>query len=382
MASIHPLLSIIIPTKNRYEYLIKSVNAMLKRINGNDYEIIIEDNNESFIDLQNYLTGANKNKVKQFHTAKSIDIVTNTTNAISHSNGKYLVFIGDDDFVSPNILEIVYRLNDKNGNNLTYTPGNYYWPGVFFAKKSSYNDPSTLQIYKNWNNNFVVRNSCNELRRVLDKGGCYYLGLPRFYHGICSRMLLEKIKHRFGSYFPGPSPDISISIAIALTLDEYYFVNYPVTFTGVSAKSAAGMGASNKHFGEIEHQKFLPEKTKFVWDNRIPYYWTPFTIYAESVTEVLKEGHSELQLDFLMLYGFIYVFEKPARKYLKPKIKKYVYNSILKIIKYYLILLYLTFRKVLGTAVEYLKRKNSGWFAVKNISDADTAMEYIQRFEI
>ena len=43
-ASIVPLLSIVIPTKNRYETLIPTLDALLDNIVGSAYEIIVQDN--------------------------------------------------------------------------------------------------------------------------------------------------------------------------------------------------------------------------------------------------------------------------------------------------------------------------------------------------
>lgn len=143
-----PLLSIVIPTKNRYEYLFPVLDASIQYIAGSDYEIVVQDNTHDNSPAIEYFLRQTDPRIKYFHSPEPVDIVTNTNRAIMNSTGKYLVFIGDDDFVSPYILDIVGLIDSLSIQNLTYSPGNYYWPGVQFAHRSRFHRVCTMQLYK------------------------------------------------------------------------------------------------------------------------------------------------------------------------------------------------------------------------------------------
>ena len=374
-----PLLSIVLPTKNRYEYLFPVLDASIQYIAGSDYEIVVQDNTHDNSPAIEYFLRQTDPRIKYFHSPEPVDIVTNTNRAIMNSTGKYLVFIGDDDFVSPYILDIVGLIDSLSIQNLTYSPGNYYWPGVQFAHRSRFHRVCTMQLYKSASIGITKKKSSDELDRVLAKGGCYYLGLPRFYHGILSRNLLERIKSAFGgsTYFPGPSPDMSISVAIALTLDTFHYMHYPITITGVSPKSTAGMGSANAHFGRLEDRKSLPARTLELWDVHVPRFWTAYTIYAQSIHEVLSAAGSDKHVDYATLYAFMTVFEKPAAEYLLPVLKQFLQKYPTQKKKYREKVALLRIRKNFIKPIELLKRWHGQLYAVHDLRDISACMNYL-----
>lgn len=373
-----PLLSIVIPTKNRYNCLIPVLEAFMNNIEGQNYEIIVQDNTEDNTSVLEYFQNKSDSRIKYFYTKEHLDVTQNCNKAVDNSTGKYICMIGDDDLVSPYIMKIVEMLENKNIECLTYTAGNYLWPGVQVINPNKYNSPSTMTLY-NYSKTLTLKNSKEEMERVLQMGGIYFLGLPRLYHGIVKREVLSKIKEKFGgnTYFPGPSPDMAISTALYTVLDTYYYMNYPVTITGVSTTSTAGLAVRNAHVGRIEDQPFLPERTKVIWDKFIPRVWSAFTIYAESIHEVFNSVGIKTRINYFNLYAAMYQHEPATRDYIKPIAKSYCEDMGISIWQYHKACLYRLPRKVLGGFIESFKRVLRRNVAVSNMETVEDCMKYL-----
>lgn len=372
-------LSIIIPTKDRYNSLLPVLNTLLKYLERDDYEIIIQDNSTDNTLILDYLFQNQNIHLKYFYTSEHIDIVQNCNKAIQNSSGKYICFIGDDDLVSPYIMDIVDKIDQENVKCLVFTSANYIWKNVTVLDKDRYNAPATLTYYTNYSSDMVIRHSHKEMERVLQMGGIYFLGLPRFYHGIVRRDILEILYEKFnGTYFPGPSPDMAISAALSIILETYHYMHYPVTITGVSKNSGAGLGIRKAHVGRIEEQAFLPAKTLEVWDKYIPRIWTGFTIYAESLHEVFAAVHINKKINYLNLYAAMYQYEPYVKKHITPIVRLYCKDHALGIHNYYTACLSHLPRRILKKMITQIKRiiyKNT---AVKDLSTVEDCMHFLK----
>lgn len=109
-----PLLSIVIPTKDRYECLIPVINTILKHVISSDFELVIHDNSISNDSVLPFFNNHVDSRLKYFYVKDYLSMVDNTLLAINQSKGKYATFIGDDDLVSPFICEITKLLDKKN----------------------------------------------------------------------------------------------------------------------------------------------------------------------------------------------------------------------------------------------------------------------------
>jgi glycosyltransferase involved in cell wall biosynthesis len=324
------LLSIIIPTKDRYECLIPVIAALVKYIKSDDIEFILQDNSGNNIDIKKYLNNLNDTRVKYFYKKKPLSIVDNTICAIQNAKGKYLVFIGDDDLVSPYIYEFVSYLEEKDIDCLVYNPAYYWWNSIEFVKENYFFRKCALWLPSKQSLFFEKRNSCDELELLLASGGGVFQRLPKFYHGIVKREVLDKIKTKTGTYLPGSSPDIAFSTSLTFVIKEYFYVNYPLSVFGASKNSGGGWTASNKHYGKIEDQKHLPKNLIHSWNKYIPRIWSEKTIYAQTVTEILKIFKSNRQFNFISFYGTMLAYEPFLVNYLMPSVRLYCGLNIFK----------------------------------------------------
>ena len=286
------LLSVLIPTKNRYSTLFEVITLFVKYINEKNIEFIIQDNSDENREALFFFNERSDIRIKYFHTSDKLSIVDNTIKSIENSSGEFLIFIGDDDFISPKIMRFVNEMKEKNMDCLIYNPAYYWWGSLNFANKNHYFQPNAFWNPHNQNEIFEEKNANAELYAFLDSGAAFFSSLPKLYHGILRKNVLNKIKEITGTFLPGSSPDLAFSIAISLSINKYYYVNYPISVFGASNNSGGGWTVSKKHYGKIEDQAHLPKKCLENWSDKIPRIWSEKTIYAQTTIEVLKEFKS------------------------------------------------------------------------------------------
>ena len=304
-------LSIVVPTKNRHFYLEFLVNYF-KSINSNEIELIIYDN--SSIDLRkkfiSFLSSIKDERIKYFQDNKELSQTENCDLAVSKACGEYISLLGDDDIFSKHILTFIEQWSEDQIEAILPVKGTYLWPDV---KPRLYgNKQSGMFKLGLFSNKIVKTESKKVLAKVINRGGSEILNLPRIYHGIVSKKILNKIFEDCGSYFPGPSPDIANAVAICKYVKNYIIIDTPLIISGQSILSAGGQGAEGKHYGEISKIKQLPKNTAIEWSKKVPFYWSGKTIYAESVLKALEKmnmGEYLENFNFEYLYASCLVFD-------------------------------------------------------------------------
>jgi len=309
-----PLLSIIIPTKNRYTTLLPLLDALCS-FESENFEIVIQDNSDINEEILNYLESNKDVRINYFYCSDKLSIIDNSDLAVNHTIGEYICFIGDDDGVMPYIVDVVEWMKQNGIKALKSFKPNYYWPD----QKSNYlsNNTTGILTISKFDYQYKIITSKTALDYTLQKGGTTMKMLPCLYHGIVQRETLNKIYSNCGTYFPGPSPDMANAIALTQFTSDYIYVDFPVVISGKSKNSGGGLGVLHKHIDKIEDMSHLPKNTARDWNDKIPKYWTGPTIWAESVLKALENcGNVKAlnQFNFFYLYAAIIVFNGKHKK--------------------------------------------------------------------
>ena len=193
------LLSIIIPTKERYEYLEKLVELLIT-FKENNFEIIVQDNSQDNSKFLSYLLKLNDHRVRYFYNKNPLSVIDNCDLAVNNSKGKFICFIGDDDGVLPSIIDCCNWMESQNIDAVYFNKADYVWPDLN-GKYLISNNPGTL-IIPLFTGKISAVIATEEFNAVLRYGGVDMLNLPRLYHGIVSKEALNKVKANSGSYFP------------------------------------------------------------------------------------------------------------------------------------------------------------------------------------
>lgn len=317
-ATTPPLLSIVIPTKNRYETLLPTLDALLDNIVGTRYEIVVQDNSDDPAPATAYLGRRQDPRIQYTHRAGFISIVENTEEALSRTRGEYVTFIGDDDLIAPQILDFVQDFQQRGVDAVIYPPAYYWWPTVRFVTPTRFHRPGAFWYPPATSTAETRVDTAAELSRVTAQGAVALFDLPRVYHGVVRRGVLEAIKARSGRYVNGASPDMALAIATALEITSHIKVDTPLSIYGASKNSGGGFTAARTHFGKIADQPHLPQYTKDFWSNRLPPIWSEHTIYPQTAMEVMRFMGRPDTLDYGAFYASMLVNEPHLRRHVLP----------------------------------------------------------------
>lgn len=313
------LLSVAIPTKNRSEYVIKFIE-LVGSFNDDRIELVVQDNSDDNSEISSFLDKYDREFVKYFYDNSPMDMVANSELAISHTTGKYVCFMGDDDLISAKLAEFVAEMDREGFESALFARGtSYYWPGIVHKV---HRFPSlSIQKYKGIVYELDVK---KEFRKFLAHGAMDMGYMPQLYHGVIRRDRLEEIKKVSGAYFPGPCPDMAVCAALAYVIRKHVYCDMPYILSGAAPRSAAALGAKHEHKNKIENVRTLPPDTAEKWETSVPKIWTGQTIYAESAIKAIKNmghGNQLKYFNYAYFYAYFFVFSYEFRKMSKPLVK-------------------------------------------------------------
>jgi glycosyltransferase involved in cell wall biosynthesis len=285
----NPLLSIVVPTKNRY-YTLEFLIKLLVSYKDKDIEIVIQDNsddNSRFLSFINYVQTSESN-LKYYYNSEFIPVGANVDRAVNNSTGDYICVLGDDDAVTHSIMKCVKYMKANKVDSMVFPAVYYVWPGVQ-SQYSRVDYSRGLLSIPHTNGEVREIDHQKEFENCMAKGARSLEYMPNAYHGIVSRSILSQIFNKTGSYFPGPSPDMANAIALCFFVKKHAYYDVPVMVHGHCLNSAGGLGRAGKHVEKnLSKLPFLGENINKIWDKTIPKIWTGETIYAISAFEALN----------------------------------------------------------------------------------------------
>jgi glycosyltransferase involved in cell wall biosynthesis len=299
-----PLLSIVIPTRNRFTTLINVVDMILGFNSNDDIEIVIQDNSDNNTEILDFLKERKEfSNLKYFYESERISVIQNSDKAILNATGEYICFIGDDDGVMPYIIDIVRWMKLNHVKALKSYKPIYLWPGQ--NSRMELTDKSGILRFDKFHYRFKSVSINFALNYTLKVGATSMEMLPGLYHGIVKKQTLDEIYHTCKSFFPGPSPDMANAVALTKFISSFIHCEFPVIITGNSPKSTGGLGLLKKHIAKIEEVSHLPKDTAENWSQKIPKYWTGPTIWAESFLKAL-ENCGDFKTGKKLRYSYLY----------------------------------------------------------------------------
>lgn len=277
-----PLISIAIATKNRVYYCIHVIESIMKY--DENFELVIQDNTDN-TELKEYVEKkyANEKKLIYRYTPPPFSSIDNFNAALELCTGEYVCLLGDDDGIVQNLFDVVRWAKDNQVDSVCPKElVHYIWPNENTNGKMVI-PYSTHTLWEN--------RPAENLQKLIDDGVIMYMkfNLPKLYHGIIKRDLLEKMKQKNGYYLGGLSPDIYACIALSSLVKKHIVLDSPITIAGACPKSTTIDQTKGKHSGRIEDAPHLRSRVNYVWDENVPRYYSVETIWAESAIKALKE---------------------------------------------------------------------------------------------
>lgn len=308
-----PKISIVIPTRNRTQFLIDTVNIALSHCSN--VEVVVSDNSDTDVARIGLLTAIDTGRVVYDHSGELKSVVQNFEHAVSLSSGDWIMVIGDDDTIGPGLDQIVNwaTLNGVDAvvpYKSSFTVS-YYWPGVV---SKYYGDAYSSRLFL-WPFDGGVEHidAKAELRNVSSRFGGNLGSLPRLYHGLISRSLLNRIQSRHGHIFGGVSPDIYSAALIAAHSSKSVIIDFPFVIPGTSKSSTAGQGAERSDRAQLRQTDHIARfGPTLEWDHRIPEFYSPQTVWAYSLLKALEEvPELGIRPSFARLYAKCLLYCRP-----------------------------------------------------------------------
>ena len=121
-----PLVSVVIPVYNQFEYTYWCVRSIVETTKGIDYEIIIADDcsTDTTCDIEKYLPG-----VRVIRNERNLRFTLNCNNAVKYTKGKYVALLNNDTLVMDGWMSSLLKVleNDPKvglvGSKMIYPDG-------------------------------------------------------------------------------------------------------------------------------------------------------------------------------------------------------------------------------------------------------------------
>lgn len=293
------LLSIIIPTRNRQDVLLKSLVQIYKLVND-EVQIVIQDNSDDD-KLRVEISKFGHENIKYNYIKERLSFVDNFNTATSLADGRYLCMIGDDDGICAELIDVV-KWAEKNGYDsiIPNVDFEYFWPNSI----NLYNMESR-GIARILESKPEIKNISSE-KGVVDvlKNGCQnYMkyDVVKLYHGIVKKECLDEVHRVAGKYFGGVSPDIYISVALSLVCEKNLRITVPLTIAGVCKNSGSADSSNGKHVGKYSDMPHLNGHTDYEWSDLVPKFYSVETVWADSAIKAIEDMKRP---DLLKYYNF------------------------------------------------------------------------------
>ncbi len=250
-----PCFSVIIPQKNRAEYLVHTLKTCMIQDYPN-FEVIVSDDcsDDDSVEIANQLAEKDP-RIKVFAHTQHLGMRDNFEFALNQVKPGYVMALGGDDGLTPGCIWRMYEILKETGKQLlTWTPAVYTYPmgeeGSRFAIRRRH---APVQIINS-----------KDFFKKLTKTFFYLVNeCPMFYiKGVVSTELVERVKSRTKdhSFYYCPTPDGYSGVVLAGEAGEYALTYEPLSIIGSTTKSQG----LNYHRTDKESKK---EAEQFFNDN-------------------------------------------------------------------------------------------------------------------
>lgn len=352
------LLSIIIPTKNRYNSLKGCILELIK-IESNEIEIIIQDNTFDNQEILYFLKKIQDHRIKYFHSQDKLSQTENSDLACGNATGNYVCYIGDDDCVANIIVDVVKYLKTNKIEACLCNMASYYWSDCI--PNESKTPVLKFQKEKPWIEKIDIK---QKLLELYSWGGLDIKYMPRVYHAILSRTILQNIYNKCGTFFPGAVPDMANAICSAHEVSNCIYIHLPIVISGYSYNSGAGMGARGDFVAKLDSKKtietyHLSKETIENWYYKIPRIVDGYSLWTQSVIDALVALDLE---DDIQNINFNALYAKSILKYKNMMYlffvfkNRNVYRTAVEVIRY--IIRYYKDKRVQKKQIYYKNNEN------------------------
>lgn len=248
-----PLVSVLLPTRNRLEFLELAIQTVLRQDDG-DWELIVSDN-DSEQDIAGRVAAFADERISYVRTDAFVPVTANWNNALRHANGRYIVMLGDDDGLMPGYVARLRELTEQfRDPDVIYSGAYLYaYPNVMPDDAAGYLQPyGYARFLRGQTHAFVLDRDVRRraVRQAMRFRATYGFNMQ---FSTVSMRLVEELSPR-GPFFQSAFPDYYATNVAFLTAREVVAEPRPLVVIGVTPKS---YGFFHAHADEEGGKAFL-----------------------------------------------------------------------------------------------------------------------------
>ncbi len=250
MANAGPRISVIVPTRERRDTLVHTLNTCIAQ-DYEDCEFLVSDN-ASADGTRDAVAALRDPRLRYLNTGRRLSMSGNWEFALAHARGEHLMILGDDDGLLPRALPALHALlRDASVDAITWRTALYHWPSSLDARRRNLLLVPTERGTER-------RRAADVLPEVLAFRRSHF-ELPFPYKGIVSARLVARARAASGSrFFHSMNPDVYSTIALSIFAGDYLYSRRPFSVDGTSSHSTGGSQWNPVH-GQARATRFLNE---------------------------------------------------------------------------------------------------------------------------
>lgn len=232
MATASPFISIVIPTRDRPEFVELSLQCLASQ-EFTDFEVILSDNYENASCADVFSRYKNDPRFKYFTPERSLSMCDNWEFAVEQATGTYVSVISEKFLLRQDALKILFEALEQNPAELVswwneklsitdFSADSFNARYVPFLKPREVSYFNPLDVLKT---RFSFQHACYS--RTL--GPKEVLG--KIYSGCFHRNLINRIRQKVGRIFPPTSPDITSMVSGLCLAESCLDIGQPLMMT-------------------------------------------------------------------------------------------------------------------------------------------------------
>ena len=252
-----PYFSVIIPQKNRSEYLVHTLRTCMIQDYPN-FEIIVSDDcsDDDSVKVVEELMREDS-RIKLFAHKDHLGMRDNFEFALNQVRPGYVMALGGDDGLLPGAITEMYRIIKETGAELLT------WNLAYFTYPTNGGTHNILRVPRTKGKEIEFIKSECFLNKIAKTFQYQVDDCPMFYmKGVASTELVNRVKSRTpdGCFYYCPTPDGFSGVVLAGEVDQYVYCKKPLSIGGDTEKS------QGKNYGRTD-KKSRFEAQQFFNDN-------------------------------------------------------------------------------------------------------------------
>ena len=238
-----PKLSICVPSRNRQDCFRQTILDLVANPRT-DIEFVVTDNSDDPSIMDGFMAGLRDIRIRYLPSAvRPLSMADNWERTITATSGEWVIVIGDDDYVDPDIVDQIIEIESRDAavEAIGWNRVPFQWVNARSDEKSI---PFSLI-------NRIMRHSKEQLeRRLFGWAAATYMPQCPYgiYHGAIPRRTLDRIASDFsGRFFEHPTVDYDFMHKLVSSSSNFAYINRPMSILGVApASNSAAIGDTEK----------------------------------------------------------------------------------------------------------------------------------------